>query len=404
MHAGVGVRIGTNVAALNVHRVLLTSDRAAGRSLERLASGVRVNRAADDAAGLAIGEGLRAQIGGTRQAERNTQDGINLIRTAEGALAETTSVLQRMRDLSVQAANHGALDGTARGAIQLEIDQLSTQLTRIATTTTFNGIRLLDGSYRGVLQVGANAGETLTVDIRGPGGGMDARSLGVDGIDVTRNLAASSSPGTAVVTPAVSDEEGTPAPGRLAFPGDFTSPGTFRAAYEGLNGTILYNGRSFDLAGVDYTGAVDAQDYIDRMSFAALAALGTSHIPVVAASSGLVFGGDTPGAGSTAADGARLSLVHAVAETDVIRAVDQAISRVSALRANLGALENRLRHTASRLAVAAENGTASWSRIRDADMAAEVTALARHQVLVQAGTAMLAQANQAPQTVLRLLD
>ncbi|SEL46023.1 flagellin [Blastococcus sp. DSM 46786] len=397
------MRISTNVAALNTHRVLAGSDRAAGRSLERLASGLRLNRAADDAAELAVAEGLRSRIGGMRQAVRNTHDGISVVRTAEGALAQSTSVLQRMRDLTVQAANDGALDASAKAAVQREIDQLAAELTRIATVTAFNGTPLLDGSYRGTFQVGSEVGETLTVVIGGAGRGMDAEGLGIGGIDVARTAAVSAARATA--TPAVSDEEGVPTSGRLSLAGDFITPGSLEAAYRDLTGTISYAGRTFDLGTVDYTGDVTAQDHIDTINLAARAALGTAGMPVVATSGELVFTGDNPGPGSTTADGQRLSLRYdpQLDTGTAVRALDTAIRRVGSARADLGAIENRLAHTAARLDVAVENTTASWSRIRDTDMAAEMSTLTRAQVLSQAGTAMLAQAQQSPQGILRLL-
>jgi flagellin len=399
----VGVRINTNTAALHTHRALARNDQAMGRSLERLSSGLRINRAADDAAGLGIAEGLRSQVGGMRQALRNSQDGISVVRTAEGALSETAAVLRRMRDLTVQAANEGALTSSAREAIQQEIDQLSAELTRIATTTAFNGRSLLDGSYHGTFQVGAQVGETITVVIGGPGWGLDAEGFGLAAADVTGAVAGGGA--TATPTPAVSDEEGTPTSGRVSLAGDFVTPGSLEAGYRGLTGTISYDGRTFDLASVDYTGDVTAQDHIDTINLAARAALGTVGMPVVATSGELVFTGDDPGSGSTIADGRRLSLRYAAPlGTDAtLRGIDAAIARVSSTRANLGAIENRLEHTVARLGVAAENTTAGLSRIRDLDMAAEMTALARHQVLSQAATAMLAHTNEAPQGVLRLL-
>src|SRR3954462_1243250 len=149
-----GMSVNTNVAAINAYRNLSNTQNSMSKSLERLSSGYRINKAADDAAGLAISEGLRSQIGGLTQAVRNTQDGVSVVQTAEGALSETTSVLQRMRDLAVQAANRGSLNDDARAGIQSELDQLTGELTRIADTTTFNGTALLDGSYDGTFQVG----------------------------------------------------------------------------------------------------------------------------------------------------------------------------------------------------------------------------------------------------------
>src|SRR5687768_13635345 len=176
------------------------------KSLEKLSSGFRINRAADDAAGLAISEGLRSQIGGLKVAVRNTQDGISVVQTAEGALTETHSILQRMRDLSVQASNTGGLNDDAKGNIQSEIVQLKSELDRIASTTTFNGKKLLDGSFSANFQVGANAGETISVAI---GTAMGATGLGVNGVDVSAagayGASAAAAAGKAHISTAASD-------------------------------------------------------------------------------------------------------------------------------------------------------------------------------------------------------
>src|SRR4051795_4032620 len=177
-----GMSVNTNVAAMNAYRNLSQTNDSMSKSLERLSSGFRINKAADDAAGLAISEGLRSQIGGLTQAVRNTQDGTSVVQTAEGALSETTSILQRMRDLSVQASSGGSLNDDAKASIQKEIGQLKSELTRISDTTTFNGTKLLDGNYKGTFQVGANAGQTISVNI---GKAMSAAGLNVDGVDVT---------------------------------------------------------------------------------------------------------------------------------------------------------------------------------------------------------------------------
>src|SRR3954449_6306314 len=201
-----GMSVNTNITAMNAYRHLSTTNSQMSKSLERLSSGYRINRAADDAAGLAISEGLRAQIGGMTQAVRNTQDGTSVVQTAEGALNETTSILQRMRDLSVQASSSGSLNDDAKSSIQKEMSQLKSELTRISDTTTFNGTKLLDGSYKGTFQVGANAGQTISVNI---GKAMSSTGLGVDSVDVTgigKYAAASggSASGTVVTTTATS--------------------------------------------------------------------------------------------------------------------------------------------------------------------------------------------------------
>ncbi len=274
-----GLTINQNIAALNAYRNLSNTQADLSKSLERLSSGFRINRAADDAAGLAISEGLRSQVGGLKVAVRNAQDGISVVQTAEGALTESHSILQRMRDLVVQAGNIGSVGADAKSNIQTEIDQLNLELDRIASTTQFNGTKLLDGTFdatKGIFQVGANGGETIAVT-------------------------------------AITDQSST-----------------------GL-------------------------------------AVGTVDVSV----------------NTTTAD---------------LTSIDAAIKSVSTTRANLGAVQNRFDHTVKNLNVAVENLSASESRIRDTDMASEMVAFTRAQILNQAGTAMLAQANQLPQSVLQLLQ
>jgi len=292
-----GFQINNNVAAFNAYRNLSVTQGSVSSSLEKLSSGLRINRAADDAAGLAISEGLRSQVGGLKVAVRNAQDGISVVQTAEGALSTSTAILQRMRDLSVQAANTGGLSDEAKGNIQSEVDQLSAELTRISETTQFNGKKLLDGNYEGAFQVGANGGEQISVAITAESGAkkaIDAAGLGVAALDMKGESKAS------VVTDGVSDNTGT--------------------------------------------GAARAVELLDK-----------------------------------------------------------AIQTVSTARADLGAKQNRLEMTIKNLNVSVENLTASESRIRDTDMAAEMVSFTKSQILSQAGTAMLAQANQMGQGVLQLL-
>jgi flagellin len=266
------LRVNTNTAAFNAYRNLTATDSAMSKSLEKLSSGLRINRAGDDAAGLVISENLRSQIGGLKQAVRNAQDGISVVQTAEGALTETQAMLQRMRDLSVQAANTGSNGTTAVAAAQAEVNQLISAIDDIAGRTTFNGTNLLTGTATLTFQVGANSGETLTVQ---------TKSLGA-------------------------------------------------------------------------------------------AALGVSTLSLANASS-------------------------------AITALDTAIETVSTQRGNFGAAQNRLEHSIANLNVTEENLSASESQIRDTDMAAEMTNFSKQQILMQAGTSMLAQANSAPQAVLQLL-
>ena len=271
-----GLRINQNIAAMNAYRNLAVNDGSMAKSLEKLSSGFRINRAADDAAGLSISEGLRSQIGGLKVAVRNAQDGVSVVQTAEGALTETHSILQRMRDLAVQAANGGSQDTDAQKAADTEFQALKTELTRISDTTKFGSQALLNGSYSGVFQVGANTGEVITVSI--------ATDLDSTGLSLASNALTSTSLASAAIS-----------------------------------------------------------------------------------------------------------------------SVDTAIKTVSTARANLGAMQNRFEHTINNLNVAVENLSASESRIRDTDMASEMVQFTRGQILSQAGTAMLAQANSAPQSVLQLL-
>jgi flagellin len=281
------LRINQNIDALNSYRNLSVTQGQMSKSLEKLSSGYRINRAADDASGLAISEGLRAQVGGLKVAVRNAQDGISVVQTAEGALTETHSILQRMRDLAVQASNGGAQDVSSQKAADTEFKQLGKELDDIASKTKFGSTALLDGTYSSNLQIGANTGDQLALAI----------------------------------------DNGTATKG-------------FNSTDLGVNGDAL-------------TGA-------------------------------------TVAAGVTAA---QTALTH----------IDAAITTVSTSRATLGAVQNRLEHKINNLNVAVENVSASESRIRDTDMASEMMNFTRSQILSQAGTAMLAQANSAPQSVLKLL-
>jgi len=284
-----GMQINTNVSALNAYRNLSNTQNGLSKSLEKLSSGLRINRAADDAAGLAISEGLRSQVNGLNVASRNAQDGISVIQTAEGSLTEVHSILQRMRDLAVQGGNDSN-NADSRAAIQSEADELSKELARISKSTTFNGINLMDGSAL-TFQVGAN--------------GDAAAGDGINTISVT-----------------VAD---------LA--------------------TALGN-----LMGADPTTA-----------------------------------------------GADFDVTDNTAAAGTITKIDAAITAISTQRANLGAAQNRFESTINSLNVSAENLSAAQSRIRDTDMASEMVKFTAANILSQAGTAMLAQANQANQGVLQLL-
>jgi flagellin len=416
----VGLRVNNNIAALNAYRNLAVTDGQMSKSLEKLSSGFRINRAADDAAGLAISEGLRSQIGGLKVAVRNTQDGISVVQTAEGALTETHSILQRMRDLSVQASNAGGVNADALSNIQSEIGQLKSELDRIASTTTFNGKKLLDGSFAANFQVGANAGESISVAV---GTSMSANGLKVDGVDVTGVGAYTFTTGAAGAGKAnISTASGVAAASVMtiteaASGTDFSGTGTV-ASYESLSGTVGFAGKTLDLGAVDYSGATDGTTALAKLNAAAQSAFGlasgvnpfagtattvTFTVPAVAISGYTTASGFALSASAGDIAKATPTFTAASGADAAIGVLDTAIKTVSNKRADLGAIQNRFDHTINNLNVAVENLTASESRIRDADMAQEMVQFTRNQILSQAGTAMLAQANQASQGVLSLL-
>ena len=387
------LRIYQNVEALNAHRQLAVNQSNLSKSIEKLSSGLRINRAGDDAAGLAISEKMRGQIRGLKQAQRNAQDGISLIQTAEGALQEVHSILQRMRELAVQAANDTYTDED-RGEIQKEIDQLLEEINRIADTTQFNTKNLLDGNFNGKIHIGANAGQNLDIAIAS----MKTDALG-------------SGSGSTSATPATGSLQGV----------DFTAK---TAGAAGNNITIEFvatsAGQSFDISvsgntitvtlateddgsgGFNITSSVD--DIVsaingDTQASALVTASGSGSTPLSAGSVTLSGGAD-------AGTGAMLKDVKVDTQANADAAISNiqaAIDQVSAERSKLGAYQNRLEHTIANLGTSAENLAAAESRIRDVDMAAEMMEFTKNQILQQAGVAMLAQANMAPQAVLQLL-
>ncbi|MCY8523870.1 flagellin Hag [Bacillus atrophaeus] len=320
------MRINHNIAALNTYRQLSANSNASQKNMEKLSSGLRINRAGDDAAGLAISEKMRGQIRGLDMASKNSQDGISLIQTAEGALTETHSILQRVRELAVQANNTGTQDTTDLGAIQDEIGSLLEEIggvdgasKGISDRTQFNGKNLLNGDFSSAsgnqlqFQIGANDQQTLTVNIED----MSVKSLGT--ADTTTK-----------------DGDGK----------DVTTAG-FKIA---------------DLDVTKLTGkAADGTDLSDE-------------------------------------DKAKFSFENQLS------AIDAATKQVSTQRSKLGAVQNRLEHTINNLGASSENLTAAESRIRDVDMAKEMSEFTKNNILSQASQAMLAQANQQPQSVLQLLQ
>ncbi|WP_062382551.1 flagellin N-terminal helical domain-containing protein [Demequina iriomotensis] len=387
-----GLTVNNNVAALNAYRNLSNTQNDLGKSLEKLSSGLRINRAADDAAGLAISEGLRSQIGGLTVASRNAQDGISVVQTAEGALTEVHSILQRLRDLGVQAANDSN-NADARTAIETEASSLVDELGRISKSTNFNGTNLLDGTA-GTLkfQVGAGSGTDSQISV-------DLSSANISTIAQTLTTGALATTGTefAVTT------------------GSLTN-GTY--SFDVDNGSGVTSTIAVDLSGG--AAPTSVQDLADKLSadanFAANFSVSVvkdadgaaTGISVKALNGGSV-GVTAPGAGIAAGTAGTSSPIgldfsSADAAQASIDMIDSQIKTVSTARANLGAYQNRLEHTIKNVNVAIENLTASESRIRDTDMASEMVNYTSANILSQAGTAMLAQAKSLPQGVLQLLQ
>lgn len=421
------MRIQHNIAALNTHRNLGANQASAAKNLEKLSSGFKINRAGDDAAGLAISEKMRGQISGLDMASKNASDSISLIQTAEGALNETHSILQRMRELAVQSSNDTNVTDD-RDALQKEISQLTEEINRIANTTEFNTQKLLDGGFKGTFQIGANAGQSINMNVDK----MDAASLGLTS---TNNV-----------------QEGksfTAGAGKLA-------DGEYKVAD---NGTSLLDSKGNTVGSIN-SATLTLADGTTKAKFAThsvggglkagdtikvsnntmdLKTQANSKVSQLAAGEYEISGtnvlkdgqkvGTYDGAGKKATidvGGGKTVDITAkdlnlagdlknftVNGVDIasrenasasITSIDNAIKKVSDQRSSLGAVQNRLEHTINNLGTSSENLTAAESRIRDTDMAAEMMAFTKNNILSQAAQSMLAQANQQPQGVLQLLQ
>ena len=502
------MRINNNVMALNAHRQLAVNQTNGAKSMERLSSGMRINRAGDDAAGLAISEKMRGQIRGLKQAQRNAQDGISLIQTAEGALNEIHAILQRMRELATQSATD-TNTGVDRKEIQEEINQLAAEITRIADTTEFNTQNLLGGQFRAKFHIGANSSQNVDLEINN----MDANALKVSGngegkamIEVTGDGVPASG-GTSETALVAGEQEldvvklgnETLQTGEIANYGLANDKGEIVAvsqdgkvytalakatqrgdlagasAVEGytitfqetvdtgkvtLTTTENASGQTESITNIKATGSVDvtglaAGSYsvvgpVDAATVKGLekltsgAASTISHVLVNADNEAIAVSGDGKEwfavsdldfsksvsssfsdnlvadakaimtVATALVDGDEVQVVQVkadggidvssqVAADKAITVINEALETVSAERSKLGAMQNRLEHTIANLGTSAENLQAAESRIRDLDMAEEIMAFTKNNILQQAATAMLAQANMAPQSVLQLL-
>ena len=368
--------INTNVLSLTAQRNLSTTGGQLAQSLERLSSGLRINSAKDDAAGLAISERFTTQIRGLNMAVRNANDGISLAQTAEGAMGELGNNLQRIRELAVQSSN-ATNSASDRTALNEEVSQLIGEIDRVAGQAAFNGTKLLDGSFSGAtFQVGANAGELITI-----GSIVDARSSAIGEVDFAADA-------TGTVTDA------------------------------GVSGLTINGVTIDDVTGITGDAAATAADLVDAINAK------TAETGVFASASGttltlesfladtdLVIGGTVTGSGLTAgttaadqtSDAADIDVTSFVGSQRATAIADAALTDINSVRAELGAVQNRFTSVITNLQTLSENLSASRSRIMDTDFAMETANLTRAQVLQQAGVAMLAQANAMPQNVLALL-
>src|SRR5680860_61184 len=371
--------INHNMGAMNANRQMGINASNAGKSMEKLSSGLRINRAGDDAAGLAISEKMRGQIRGLDQASANSQDGISLLQTAEGALNETTSMLQRVRELTVQA-NNGTNQAADREQIQSEITQLLEEVTNVANKTQFNKQNLLNGDLGAKT---ANAGSDLVT-------GSGALKIS----DVT---GASVGVGYAVVATAT-DLTVTNAAGTISQTIDITATATVNVGdtynFDAIG--ITLSAQDTDISGV---GLTPANGLFDVTASGIDLQTGANNGDQMAVSINAM---DSTALGKNLIDVGAGNYDSAQFDLDIL-AIDAATALVSAERAKLGAFTNRLEHTIANLGTSSENLTSAESRIRDVDMAKEMSTFSKNNILAQAAQAMLAQANQQPQQVLQLL-
>ena len=402
------MRIQHNIAALNSYRNLTGNNNAVSKNLEKLSSGYKINRAGDDAAGLAISEKMRAQITGLNTAQKNAQDGVSLVQTAEGALTEVHSMLNRMVELADQSANGTYDNAVDRANLQKEIASLKDEIDRIADSTNFNGINLLDGS------LSTKTTTTLSGTATGTNAAVDLKFTFAEqfkGKEINVKLEHEGNAGDTIT--ATVDTNGV-----ITLKMDATKDHSASAIKEAL-------------ANANITAITEKEDQAKMNSLLASATVTGAGTTALAGATGFqtVTGTTTPAKGKsltlqigdTSADFNQMTVsvgdMHAdalgIADINIgtqagakaaVDKIKSAINSVSSTRGDLGAIQNRLEHTINNLSVTSENMTAAESRIRDVDMANEMMAYTKNNILVQSSQAMLAQANQLPQGVLQLLQ
>lgn len=393
--------INHNIAALNTYNRLSANNATTSKSLEKLSSGLRINRAGDDAAGLAISEKMRGQIRGLDMAGKNAQDSISLIQTAEGALAETHSILQRMRELAVQSSNDTNTDKD-RKELQAEVKQLQTEIDRIGNTTEFNTKKLLEGSAKGVKEAvdGAASVNNNSAVVLGSTTAVETQakaSAQVDGAYMIVRVADADGTATAISS---GDFKVIGPDGKELTSGDGFTLATDKIT---VGSTLIGAAASLTASNIQNMKVGESITFVFSKFEAASNDLGNSIMTQIGANAGqtaFISVGDMRAA-AIGVD--KIDVSTKFGAQTAIETVNNAISKVSSQRSSLGAVQNRLEHTINNLGTASENLTAAESRIRDVDMAKEMMSFTKNNILQQAATAMLAQANQQPQGVLQLL-
>ena len=391
--------INTNTMSLNAQRNLSTSGSSLATTIQRLSSGSRINSAKDDAAGLAISERFGTQIRGTDVAIRNANDGISLAQVAEGSLTEIGNNLQRVRELSVQASN-ATNSASDRKALQAEVTQLVSEIDRVAKQSDFNGTKLLDGSFSSQLfQVGANAGQAIAIDKT-----IDAKANALGGAKFDTNSLALADPGTnadlkvtglqinGVTIADVDVKQGADAAA--------TGKASREALVTAINAKIGETGVYAEVNGTAGVSLTSVKDSVNADgSFKAI----TASVGTWTGATAPTFTATTAAAAPAAKYASNLDVSTVKGAQQAMEIVDKALGAINSTRADLGAVQNRFTSVVANLQTSSENLSASRSRIKDTDFAKETAELTRTQILQQAGTAMLAQANQVPQGVLSLL-
>ena len=411
------MRIQHNIAALNSYRNLSNNNSMVSKNLEKLSSGYKINRAGDDAAGLAISEKMRAQITGLEVAQKNANDGISLVQTAEGALAEVHTMLNRMIELADQSANGTYDNEVDRANLQKEVKSLLDEVDRIAEGTNFNGINLLNGDLASASVTISEADQAKIASVTISGGNGDvvdffmftfasgtdavagtdatpatlALNVADDGLMVNFKAVGGAADGKANISDAGLDK--AVAEQTITFEADMTgiTEEAVKAKYEGMKVTV-------NLA---------AQPKVDDGTVYGKGVAGTTGLTLQVGDTSEDFNKLTVFVGDMHAEALGINGVDVSTQDGAAAAIDTirtAINSVSSTRGDLGAIQNRLEHTINNLSVTAENMTAAESRIRDTDMAEEMMAYTKNNILIQASQAMLAQANQIPQGVLQLLQ